>query len=76
MWYQLRGGGTSSPEHKSFSLAGGHDFDGAWVSDVRNGVGGRWKGTGDTDATKVKVKVYFGYEGACALDVRLPAVRV
>ena len=50
VWYQLRGGGSPSPERKSFSLTGGHDFDEAWVSDVRNGVGEGWKRTSGTDS--------------------------
>lgn len=69
VWYQLRGGGVvgeaseSSPGQKSFSLAGGHDFDEAWVSDVRNGVGfgsggegtgGKGKGISDLDVTRVQ----------------------
>lgn len=53
VWYQLRGTGDSRPERSSFSLTGGHDFDEAWVSDVRNGAGGGRKGIGDTDVTKV-----------------------
>lgn len=38
----------------SFSLAGGHDFDEAWVSDVRHGVGGgAGARSGNAGVTKV-----------------------
>ncbi|CAN0585248.1 unnamed protein product, partial [Ectocarpus sp. 12 AP-2014] len=57
VWYQLRGGRERDPsqgggnDSPSFHLAGGHDFDEAWVSDVRNGVG---QGDGrDGEVTKV-----------------------
>ena len=40
MWYQLRGiPGVGESGTPTFSLAGGHDFDEAWVADVRDGVG-------------------------------------
>lgn len=54
VWYQLRNGGDG--DGPSFLLAGGHDFDEAWVSDVRNGIGGG-VGTrsGDPGVTKVCV---------------------
>ena len=68
-WYQLRGwsaaqqenGGDASSASPTgvdmiFSLAGGHDFDEAWVSDVRDGVGaGKGEGGGDEDGGVTKV---------------------
>lgn len=50
-WYQLKGepvgpgpeGGTT---RVLFRLAGGHDFDGAWVADVRDGVNGEGAAVG------------------------------
>lgn len=68
VWYQLRSGGDNgaSPGGRkpSFSLAGGHDFDEAWVSDVRNGVdggggGGGARSGGDAGVTKVCLCVFF-----------------
>ncbi len=60
VWYQLRGGGNtnSNSNRKSFSLTGGHDFDEAWVSDVRNGAGAGAAagGTGGEHAGVTKVQ--------------------
>lgn len=59
VWYQLRSvdnidmsPGAGGP---SFYLAGGHDFDGAWVSDVRNGVNGHGRPGDGKDAGVTKV---------------------
>ncbi|CAN0417949.1 unnamed protein product, partial [Scytosiphon promiscuus] len=44
VWYQLRSGGDSGMSGSpSFHLAGGHDFDEAWVADVRHGGAGHVK---------------------------------
>eukprot|EP00752_Nemacystus_decipiens_P006333 g5709.t1 len=68
VWYQLRGTGGSRPERSSFSLTGGHDFDEAWVSDVRNGVGGARKGPSDTDVTMILPRVVLELQGGVRLS--------
>lgn len=55
------GGGEGHPVAKVyFSLTGGHDFDEAWVSDVRDGVAteaeaGVGVGAGDDETHRAKV---------------------
>eukprot|EP00904_Undaria_pinnatifida_P009081 jgi/Undpi1/5302/HiC_scaffold_2.g00583.m1 len=82
-WYQLRGwsaaqqenGGDASSASPTgvdmiFSLAGGHDFDEAWVSDVRDGVGaGKGEGGGDEDGgvTKIVPRVVLEIRGRVEL---------
>eukprot|EP00903_Cladosiphon_okamuranus_P014929 g13822.t1 len=70
VWYQLRGAGGSRSERTSFSLTGGHDFDEAWVSDVRNGVGvgGGWTATSDMDVTKIFPRVVLELQAGIQLS--------
>ncbi|CAN0403194.1 unnamed protein product [Pylaiella littoralis] len=67
VWYQLRNGGDG--DGPSFLLAGGHDFDEAWVSDVRNGIGGG-VGTrsGDPGVTKIVPRVVLELRGGFRLS--------
>ncbi|CAB1097870.1 unnamed protein product [Ectocarpus sp. CCAP 1310/34] len=72
VWYQLRGGRERDPsqgggnDSPSFHLAGGHDFDEAWVSDVRNGVGER--DGRDGEVTKIVPRVVLELRQGSALS--------